>query len=722
MPMTKPTAEQVTFKSQGLGAVTRTVQDKLADVVSVKDFGAVGDGVTDDTAAIQAAIDWVIYRNLAYNASQPNACPGAVYLPGGSYRITDTIHVGYGVPAGTQYTGVHLYGDGRRFRNYLPIKGTAIVADFNDRPAIAVSGGRMVTIESLSIHGKASTWISSNRLGSVYPPLPVDDTILSNWIDPAFPASASSRYAPYAGIAVDPYAGPRPAVSYPDVNFPGWLNWTTQYGKVFSDATTIRDVVIEGFVVGVAVQPCDADGNGDYTTVTNCRIERCVYGISVGNTQARDFGILNTQFQSFYLAITTGTFGRADGNPSFSVSNCSYLFGMIGADIRNLNFGSQTSFHNVYSEGLWQIAFLSGNGGTTSGSVTFTECEFRMDGLIERRIPASVLAHNDVCLTMIGTTIWLPTCVALGNKVPNIIHVAGDADKVSVINCLFKCGEDASFLYEKQAVNGTRCLIVGLGGTNLSSFSLRSPRLWNMDTGAALAIANPIAHERTGAISRTTCIPVYAKHAITNTVSDGGFPIPTRSSGSFLIDKQLCASISQAGRTVTVDTTGAISSANRFMQEGGDVGDVVIDQQTQTVFFVAARTGLTLTLIAQNNINADGTLAVTIAAPGYLHTINCRIFAMAAPHYGDISSSSTTISNVKCADGASRNVNSATSGVQAGDALFVGTGVGPGISSPANAVITGVTSNSITITGNPYYTQTRERLLLFVKQPTPNNT
>lgn len=62
----------------GTAQISRTVQARLQDYVSVKDFGAIGDGTTDDTAAIQAAINSV------------NANGGGVVLfPAGTYACAN---------------------------------------------------------------------------------------------------------------------------------------------------------------------------------------------------------------------------------------------------------------------------------------------------------------------------------------------------------------------------------------------------------------------------------------------------------------------------------------------------------------------------------------------------------------------------------------------------------------------------------------------------------
>jgi hypothetical protein len=82
MSMTKPTSEQVTFLQAGAGVTQRTVLEKLKDFVSVRDFGAKGDGVTDDTAAIQAAIDAV---KSDFTIGRP---PGILWFPPGYYNIS----------------------------------------------------------------------------------------------------------------------------------------------------------------------------------------------------------------------------------------------------------------------------------------------------------------------------------------------------------------------------------------------------------------------------------------------------------------------------------------------------------------------------------------------------------------------------------------------------------------------------------------------------------
>lgn len=69
----------LTYKAGALS--NRSALDKINDVVSVKDFGAIGDGVTDDSASIQAAVTY----------SNSNQVP--IYFPTGTYKCLTSINI-----------------------------------------------------------------------------------------------------------------------------------------------------------------------------------------------------------------------------------------------------------------------------------------------------------------------------------------------------------------------------------------------------------------------------------------------------------------------------------------------------------------------------------------------------------------------------------------------------------------------------------------------------
>ena len=65
----------------------RSFQDKLDDFANVKDFGAKGDGVTDDTAAIQRAIRQ-IYQHIPNVTNTNTQVRRTIYFPAGTYVIS----------------------------------------------------------------------------------------------------------------------------------------------------------------------------------------------------------------------------------------------------------------------------------------------------------------------------------------------------------------------------------------------------------------------------------------------------------------------------------------------------------------------------------------------------------------------------------------------------------------------------------------------------------
>jgi len=82
------------------GAANRPFNLKLEENVSVKDFGAVGNGITDDTAAFQAAITY-----LASTITVPEGA--ALYVPDGNYVISSTITIP------PELERLNIYGQGK---------------------------------------------------------------------------------------------------------------------------------------------------------------------------------------------------------------------------------------------------------------------------------------------------------------------------------------------------------------------------------------------------------------------------------------------------------------------------------------------------------------------------------------------------------------------------------------------------------------------------------
>ena len=78
---------------------TRTLQAKLDDQASVKDFGAVGDGVTDDTAAINRALFQLFCRETNEEIRR------SLFFPAGVYIVSDLIEIP---------TYAKLVGEGKR--------------------------------------------------------------------------------------------------------------------------------------------------------------------------------------------------------------------------------------------------------------------------------------------------------------------------------------------------------------------------------------------------------------------------------------------------------------------------------------------------------------------------------------------------------------------------------------------------------------------------------
>lgn len=116
-------SSKLSFTGVGAGSVARTVQVKLGDFLSVKDFGAVGDGVTDDTLALNTAF------SSAYTLGK------MLFFPKGTYGVREfSPGIGYAI----LNPGVSFFGEGMVHSQITPLTSMPNTANFMD---IVASGG-----------------------------------------------------------------------------------------------------------------------------------------------------------------------------------------------------------------------------------------------------------------------------------------------------------------------------------------------------------------------------------------------------------------------------------------------------------------------------------------------------------------------------------------------------------------------------------------------------
>jgi hypothetical protein len=683
------------------GAINRTINQKAQDIVSAKDFGAVGDGTTDDVVALQNAIDYAMYQGKC-----------KLYIPAGTYLISKTLQVGYGASGGTvtgPYTGVEIEGDGVCWRGQDEyFAGTTITANFSNAPAINFQGVRHTVLRGLSIIGLNYDWISSQALGDLNPDIP--DLAVSAWIDPALNANANSRYAPYAGICVDGYSGAQPTPAYPSVTYPSFLGTQTQYNKVSSSGIILDNVYIGGFVVGIVTQPSGYDMQGEFVRMQNSEIEFCAYGVSISQTQARNFGITDCNFADVHTCLTTITNGAQNGKPCFVVRATEFdrCIQLITATSQ---LGGPTVFEGCYAETLYTLGSY-GSGGQVTDCLNMIGCNWNFDKQQTAGAPRAFIVGNA------NSIVNMQGCYMAG-------FVGNPVFEVKQMN--FSDGYLYLSAWGPYRNGGTGGAVpvynayplqsLGLINTGPNSQLNASYQFigYDLTTGNSLG-GDVLLNSNYSYSSRTALIyrnsdTIYSAATVTAFGHDLGVMNPL-GQYDYIINPS-AYTISLIGRTATITLSSAFGNEDLYNVRGFNPGDVLtyVDANGLLYFFyIRARTLGVVTAELQNGFDDNGDCLATLTNTGFIYSSIGRCYLNSNWQQGTFTSGSANITNIGTSAG-----TYAFDGVV--DDAFLASAETDNFASNISTRITAISSPTVTMNGNALVTSTRRLPVLIHKAP-----
>lgn len=319
--------------------------------LSVKWFGAVGDGATDDIYPIQKAANWVM--------NNPST-PRTILFPAGTYNISGPILLAKLVSAQFAQVTVNLIGP---TRTKDASAGYALIhTTFNNTFAVGIQKGKGCLIKDLAFDG---IFDFPNTLN----PIQIDTLKFSQWTDGS---ARDSLYSPYSGIVIDPFSDSTGYLSNSGM-YPG-LHQYCPAGLSRGGTTDVLldNVQIKNFIIGLMITPSNQQ-NGEEINMVDCNIGGNKVGWASGQAQTKECHV--DRFMCWdpeHTIFDNQTYGfrRGNGGGQVYVNGGNIANGVFQlGNIHTVDF--ICTFKNIYSEGLFKLGFMGGGSGCN-----FTDCDF----------------------------------------------------------------------------------------------------------------------------------------------------------------------------------------------------------------------------------------------------------------------------------------------------------------------------------------------------------
>jgi hypothetical protein len=497
MTKTRNISDLGAFTPSGAGGVQRTVENKLRDVVSVKDFGAVGDGTTDDYAAFTAATTYCNDNNKRsllippgnYSLSQPWAAPaGGSYIPckttGAGATLNNTVIVrggagieGLAVDGSPDCGFVFIRGQGA-YHSYLVSKNNGSYGFY-----FGVASRQHLTVNSVTNFtvGQIVTGATSGAFGTItritgnvlelvkcnFSSTPrffsAAETITQ--VAPAASTTVSSTFNPYGGNYQVTRATFEQLLAYNNGNKGFYWDGTATANQSWMNASAIiSPSSVSNAGKGWVVEAFTGPGGGsehNYNTFININCE------GNGDKSLQD----STGRQNTYIG---GHFVDVDGSgESVNVAD-SFNFQLGGRYLGTVNFNGPFSIRNMATGGV---------AGAISGLDSFQTNAFQADGPAFMPSGWSILPSSKIAVT-IGTSNTTNHLINVNfgsfnvsNYINYRIFLGGFRNQsggYATINHAQLIGQICSSTTSLNAINYTA---VGLNGVTVNSVTITSAGL-----------------------------------------------------------------------------------------------------------------------------------------------------------------------------------------------------------------------------------------------------